>query len=199
MFAFLVARRYLRSNPWQTALLIAGVALGVTAFVFITALIQGLAVRLTDDVTAKSAHVSLEPADRVARVLPSSDYDTEAVALVSMLQRKQIRTWAATVALLESQVEVTAISPQITGSAVLVRGETQLAVAARSPTPHLRRSSRHIPGPLRAPRPRAASAPPHSYERRRSESPAAAAPPQPFGFARVASQTDGNFRLASAV
>ena len=129
MFAFLVARRYLRSNTWQTALLIAGVALGVTAFVFITALIQGLAVRLTDDVTAKSAHVSLEPADRVARVLPSSDYDTEAVALVSMLQRKQIRTWAATVALLESHAEVTAISPQITGSAVLVRGEAAAPVA----------------------------------------------------------------------
>jgi len=82
VFAFLVARRYLGSNPWQTALLIAGVALGVTAFVFITALIEGLAVRLTDDVTAKSAHVSVEPADRVARVLPSSDYGTEAVALV---------------------------------------------------------------------------------------------------------------------
>ncbi len=135
MFAFLVARRYLGSNPWQTALLIAGVALGVTAFVFITALIEGLAVRLTDDVTAKSAHVSLEPADRVARVLPSSDYGTEAVALVSMLQRKQIRTWAATVALLESQAEVTAISPQITGSAVLVRGEAAAPVAVTAIDP----------------------------------------------------------------
>ena len=59
MFALVVARRYLFSNPAQTALLIAGVALGVTAFVFITALIQGLAVRLTNDVTANSAHVSL--------------------------------------------------------------------------------------------------------------------------------------------
>ena len=74
MFAFLVARRYLGSNPWQTALLISGVALGVTAFVFITALIHGLATRLTDDVTAKSAHVSLEPPDRVARILPSPGY-----------------------------------------------------------------------------------------------------------------------------
>ena len=37
MFALVVARRYLFSNPAQTALLITGVALGVTAFVFITA------------------------------------------------------------------------------------------------------------------------------------------------------------------
>ena len=61
MFAFMVARRYLASNPAQTALLLAGVALGVVVFVFITALIEGLAVRLTDEVTSNSAHVSLEP------------------------------------------------------------------------------------------------------------------------------------------
>lgn len=90
MFAFTVARRYLFSNPSQTALLIVGVALGVTAFVFITALIQGLAVRLTDDVTANSAHVSLEPVTRLARVLPSPDAEVEAVASVSTFQRRQI-------------------------------------------------------------------------------------------------------------
>lgn len=99
MFAFTVARRYLLSNPAQTALLVAGVALGVTAFVFITALIQGLAVRLTNDVTANSAHISLEPMTRVARVLPSPDADVEAVAIVSTFQRRQIRAWASTVAL----------------------------------------------------------------------------------------------------
>lgn len=41
MFEFTVARRYLVSNPAQTALLLAGVALGVTVFVFITALVEG--------------------------------------------------------------------------------------------------------------------------------------------------------------
>ena len=135
MFAFLVARRYLGSNPWQTALLVAGVALGVTAFVFITALIQGLATRLTDDITAKSAHVSLEHADRVARIFHNPRLHTEAVALVSTLQRRQIRAWKATVALLESQTSVTAISPQITGSAVLVRGEAAAPVAVTAIDP----------------------------------------------------------------
>jgi len=57
VFAFKVARRYLLSNPSQTLLLIAGVALGVTVFIFITALIAGLAVRLTDQVTGDSAQV----------------------------------------------------------------------------------------------------------------------------------------------
>lgn len=136
MFALLVARRYLFSNPAQTALLVMGVVLGVTAFVFITALIEGLAVRLTDDVTANSAHVSIEPLTRVARVLPGPDAEVQSVALVSTFQRRQIRAWTPTVALLRSQPLVSAVSPQISGNAFLVRGEAvaPLAVTAVDPS-----------------------------------------------------------------
>ena len=136
MFALTVARRYLFSNPSQTALLIVGVAIGVAAFVFITALIQGLALRLTDDVTGNSAHVSLEPPTRIARVLATPGAATEAVAIVSTFQRRQIRSWASTVELLRSQPAVSAISPQISGSAFLVKGEAvaPIAVTALEPS-----------------------------------------------------------------
>ncbi len=129
MFAFVVARRYLLSSPLQTALLLAGVALGATVFIFITALIQGLAVTLTNQVTANSSHVTLEPATRVARVLPAQNSATEAVALVSTFQRQQIRDWSSIVDLLRSQSSVETISPQITGSAFLLRGEATAPVA----------------------------------------------------------------------
>lgn len=136
MFAFTVARRYLFSSPTQTALLIAGVALGVSAFVFITALIEGLAIRLTNDVTANSAHISLEPNTRVARVLAAGDAHTEAVALVSTLQRSQIRSWRATVNLIATQPEVSVISSQISGNAFLVKGQAvaPVSVTALEPT-----------------------------------------------------------------
>ncbi|MDR7232308.1 lipoprotein-releasing system permease protein [Caulobacter sp. BE264] len=129
MFAFKVARRYLLSNPSQTLLLIAGVALGVTVFIFITALIAGLAVRLTDQVTGNSAHVSLQPATRVARVLPGPDLPVESVALVSTFQRQQIRDWPMVIDLLRANPEVSAISPQISGSAFLVKSEAVAPVA----------------------------------------------------------------------
>lgn len=135
MFAFTVARRYLLSNRAQSALLVAGVALGVTAFVFITALIQGLAIRLTDEVTANSAHVSLAPVTRVARVLPKPGIETEAVALVSTFQRQQIREWQSTVALLREQPSVSAISTQITGSAFLVKGQAVAPVSVTAVEP----------------------------------------------------------------
>lgn len=135
MFAFTVARRYLFSNPTQTALLIAGVALGVAAFVFITALIEGLAIRLTNDVTANSAHVSLEPETRVARVLPTDAADTQSVALVSTLQRRQIRNWRATVDLISALPEVSVVSTQINGNAFLVKGQAVAPVAVTALDP----------------------------------------------------------------
>lgn len=123
MFAFKVARRYLLSNPSQTLLLIAGVALGVTVFVFITALIAGLAVRLTEQVTGNSAHITLEPPTRVARVLTGPKVPVESVALVSTFQREQIRDWQMVVDLLRANPGVSAISTQISGSAFLVKSE----------------------------------------------------------------------------
>jgi len=135
VFALTVAHRYLFSNPAQTALLVSGVALGVTAFVFITALIQGLAINLTEQLTANSAHISLEPATRVARVLPGAATETASVAIVSTFQRPQIRTWGSTVALLRTQSGVLAISPQISGSAFIVKGETVAPVAVTAIEP----------------------------------------------------------------
>ena len=129
MFALHVARRYLLSNPSQTLLLIAGVAVGVTVFVFITALIAGLAVRLTEQVTGTGAHISLEPPTRVARVLAGPDLPVESVALVSTFQRRQIRNWPMILELLRANPSVSAISAQISGSAVLVTSEAVTPVS----------------------------------------------------------------------
>ena len=129
MFALYVARRYMLSNPSQTLLLIAGVAVGVTVFVFITALIAGLAVRLTEQVTGNGAHISLLPPTRVARVLAGPDLPVESVALVSTFQRKQIRNWPMIVELLRANPSVSAISAQISGSAVLVKSEAVTSVS----------------------------------------------------------------------
>jgi len=117
------------SNPSQNFLLIAGVAVGVTVFVFITALIAGLAVRLTDQVTGNGAHISLEPPTRVARVLAGPDMPVESVALISTFQRKQIRNWPMIVELLRANPSVSAISAQISGSAVLIKSEAVTAVS----------------------------------------------------------------------
>ena len=135
MFAVFVAWRYLFSNVWQSLLLVAGVALGVTAYVFITALVQGLAIRLTEDVTANSAHIVLEPPTNFARTLTEPGVETAAAVQVSTIQRRQIRTWKSAMEIVARQKGVSAISPQINGNGFLVKGEAVAPVAVTALEP----------------------------------------------------------------
>ncbi len=133
MFQWQVAWRYLTSNLLQSALLIAGVALGVVAFVFITALINGLAIVLTEETTGSIAHITLEPQVRVAPVLTDqSDY---AATPVSNSQRRQIRDWQVLVSMIEAMPGVVAVRPEIDGNGFLVRGEAVAPVAIKGIEP----------------------------------------------------------------
>jgi lipoprotein-releasing system permease protein len=127
MFALKVAWRYLTANLVQTGLLIAGVALSVIVFVFMTALVTGLANFLVERTTANIAHVTLEPPIRVARVLTADD--TLAARPVSTFQRLQIRSWQQVVAVAENLPGVRAVSAQIAGNGFMVRGQAVQAVA----------------------------------------------------------------------
>src|SRR5271165_6439487 len=66
-FELKMALRYLLSSWRQSALLVSGVAVGVVVFTFMAALMNGLGVRLTDDITGNVAHVTLEPELRACR------------------------------------------------------------------------------------------------------------------------------------
>jgi len=133
LFLSKVAFRYLTSNFMQTVLLISGVALSVLVFVFITALINGLALYLTAEVTSKIAHVELEPPNTVARIL--TDNDRFVAAPVSTFRRKQVRNWQQVLQLAEDMPGVTIVSPSIDGSAFLARGEAVLPVAIQGVLP----------------------------------------------------------------
>ncbi len=63
-YAAKIAFRHLMSNPGQTGLLITGVALGVTVFIFMSALIGGLATLLTQRTVGSISHVTLEMRER---------------------------------------------------------------------------------------------------------------------------------------
>lgn len=65
-FAVKVAWRYLLSSRLQTALLLSGVAIGVIAVVFITALLGGLRIYLIRQTTENIPHVTLEEPDQLA-------------------------------------------------------------------------------------------------------------------------------------
>lgn len=132
-FAVKVAIRYMLSSPGQTGLLVAGVGLGVLVFVFITALIRGLAIFLVAETTGQIAHVTLEPPVRAARVLVEGP--ALAAQPVSTAQRLQIREWQKALTLAQAQPETAAARVVISGNAFLARGEAATAVAVQGVEP----------------------------------------------------------------
>ena len=121
-YAAKLAIRHLLATPGQTALLVLGVATGVGVFVFMSALIGGLASLLTLRTVGNIAHVTLEMAERD----PGQIAPGEAVQLAvqkDLSRREQILVWQPAVRLAEATRGVVAVSPQIRGSAFVRRGQ----------------------------------------------------------------------------
>ena len=68
-FEWFVALRYLREGRSQTLLILAAISVGVSVIVFLSALINGLQTNLLDQTLGTQPHVTLEPAELVARPL----------------------------------------------------------------------------------------------------------------------------------
>lgn len=121
-YAAKLAVRHLMSTPGQTALLMLGVALGVSVFVFMSALIGGLASLLTQRTVGNIPHVIVEMAERdPGRIVPGAG--VQVAVQKDLSRREQIMVWEPAVRLAEAMREVTGVSPQIRGSAFVQRGQ----------------------------------------------------------------------------
>lgn len=121
-YAVKLATRHLLAHPGQTALLMAGVALGVSVFIFMSALIGGLATLLTLRTVGSIPHIVLERPDRDPAILPGPNR-AQVVLQKDLSRREQIAIWQPAVPIVEKTPGVTAISPQIRGSAFVERGQ----------------------------------------------------------------------------
>lgn len=118
-----LAIRHLSSHPGQTSLLMAGVALGVSVFIFMSALIGGLATLLTLRTVGSIPHIVLEMPDRDPATL-SPNAHKQVVRQKDLSRRDQIAIWQPVIPIIEQTSGVTAVSPQIRGSAFVERGQT---------------------------------------------------------------------------
>lgn len=129
-FELSVALRYIRSGRLQTVLIFAGVAVGIVVFTFMAALINGLAVSLTNNVIGNIAHVRLEPLPREPRVLGVAGGLRALVAVQRGNEpRAEIDGWRTYVRMVESLPGVTASAASVAGSGFIQRGEKILPVS----------------------------------------------------------------------
>lgn len=121
-YAIKLAMRHLWSHPGQTALLMAGVAVGVSVFIFMSALIGGLATLLTMRTVGNIPHIVLEMQDRSPTIL-NRDSRMQIVLQKDLSRREQIAIWQPLIPVITAEAGVTAVSPQIRGSAYVERGQ----------------------------------------------------------------------------
>lgn len=125
-----IATRFLREGRAQTALIMIGVAVGVSVIVFLSALIGGLQDNIIERTLGTQAHVKVEAPDEVNRVLPPTGGAVQLVLEDKRPQRlRSIINWQQVRDTLDALPEVTAVSPLVSGPAFARRGNTLESVA----------------------------------------------------------------------
>jgi lipoprotein-releasing system permease protein len=123
LYALKIASRYLLSSKAQSALLVFGVALGVFIFIFMSALIGGLAEYILDNTVGDISHVTIEAEAEDPAVLITPLAGTLIVAVEKANARQAVlRDAEAFLPLIEAMPEVIAVSPQINGAGFMTRG-----------------------------------------------------------------------------
>jgi len=130
LYALKIATRYLTASKAQTALLVFGVAIGVFIFIFMSALIGGLAEFIMARTAGDMAHITIqaEPMDPVLLLAPTG----RTILLVqepTSQTTATLKDTAALVPLIEALPGVIGTSQQINGSGFLTRGAQVVQVS----------------------------------------------------------------------
>ena len=135
-YALKVALRYLSSSLSQTGLLVFGVAVAVFIFIFMSALIGGLADFMVKQTLGGQPHITIKAEDEALPILAT---DTDAMVLVAQQKSTRDPSGIQDAVLLMPVIDqvpgVSISSAQITGGAVLIRGERvrQVSVTGLAP------------------------------------------------------------------
>lgn len=136
LYAMKIATRYLTASKAQTALLVFGVAIGVFIFIFMSALIGGLAEFIMARTAGDMAHITIQ-AEAVdpALLLPTDGRTVLLVQETTAQSSAILKDTAAFIPLIEGLPGVIGTSAQINGSGFLTHGAqvTQVSINGLEP------------------------------------------------------------------
>jgi lipoprotein-releasing system permease protein len=137
-FEWVVAFRFLKEGRIQTAFIITGISIGVAVIVFMSALLTAMQANFVNRVLNGQAHIQLLVHKEVVRPLYSERGVVESPTLQMPLQRfKSIDQWQSVALEVGRIPEVKVVSPAISGSALLTRGEASRSVSVTGMIPEL--------------------------------------------------------------
>ena len=136
LYALKIAARYLLSSKAQTALLLLGVALGVFIFIFMSALIGGLANFILQSIAGDLSHVTIvAEAEDPALLVDRGAGQILLAQEQSAVRQAVLRDAVIYVPMIAGLPGVVAVSPQITGSGFITRGAQVAQVAINGVEP----------------------------------------------------------------
>uniref|UniRef100_UPI002618FC05 ABC transporter permease n=1 Tax=uncultured Boseongicola sp. TaxID=1648499 RepID=UPI002618FC05 len=122
LYALKIAARYLTANKAQTTLLVVGVAVGVFIFIFMSALIGGLAEFIMLRTVGDISHITIEAETEDPALLISPEGHVLVVTERGRTRTATLAEAATWLPLIEAVPGVRAVSPQISGAGFLTRG-----------------------------------------------------------------------------
>lgn len=137
-FESVVAFRFLQEGRIQTAFIITGISIGVSVIVFMSALLNAMQANFVNRVLTGQAHIQLLSHKEVVRPLFSDQDVAESATLQMPLQRfRSIDQWQSVASEVARFEGVNVVSPAISGSALLTRGEASRSVSVIGMVPDL--------------------------------------------------------------
>lgn len=135
LYALKIATRYLTASKAQTALLVLGVAVGVFIFIFMSALIGGLAEFILSRTVGDISHITIAAEDPEPAILLTPEGHLLAVTEPGRARTATLAESATWIPLIEAVAGVRAVSPQISGAGFVTRGAqvAQVSVTGLEP------------------------------------------------------------------
>ena len=130
-FEWILATRFMREGVLQTLFITAGVALGVSVIVFMSALLGGLQESLFDRTLDYQAQIVVSAPEEVARTLHEAKNNLRYAHVIQpRAQRlRSVDQWQKVVKQLRSRTDVAVVAPILSGGGFVLRGDANRAVA----------------------------------------------------------------------
>jgi lipoprotein-releasing system permease protein len=135
-FEWVVATRFLREGLLQTLFIIAGVALGVSVIVFMSALLTGLQASIFNTLLDFQAQIVIKSPDEAPRSLRQEPGVEFAARVQPRAQRERsLDQWQKVRDTTLTIPGVLVVTPVVEGSAFIVRGDANIGVGVRGIEP----------------------------------------------------------------
>lgn len=124
-----IAWRFMAENPMQTLLISIAIAVGTAVIIFITALMNGLQQNTINKTLGSQAHIKLE-STRLYNHQPALTLGTHRMVLETQRAQplQRIDSWQTVMQALDAIPSLTAVSPIVSGPALVQRGRATASV-----------------------------------------------------------------------